>query len=64
MKYPLLSNAFSSRDIAEGQKVLKSKQITMSHKTKFFEKKFANYIRSKYAIMVNSGSSANLLIFL
>ncbi len=63
MKYPLLSNAFSSRDIAEGQKVLKSKQITMSHKTKIFEKKFANYIRSKYAIMVNSGSSANLLAF-
>ena len=26
-----------------------------------FEKKFAKYIGSKYALMVNSGSSANLL---
>ncbi len=61
MKYPLLSNAFSKSDISEGQKILKSKQITMSAKTKFFEKKFAKYVGSKYALMVNSGSSANLL---
>ena len=61
MKYPLLSNAFSNSDISEGQKVLKSKQITMSSKTKMFEKKFAKYIGNKYALMVNSGSSANLL---
>ena len=61
MKYPLLSNAFSNSDILEGQKVLRSKQITMSSKTKMFEKKFAKYIGSKYALMVNSGSSANLL---
>tara|TARA_B100001175_G_C19507150_1_gene641571 strand:- start:482 stop:1678 length:1197 start_codon:yes stop_codon:yes gene_type:complete len=61
MKYPLLSNAFSNSDIQEGQKILKSKQITMSIKTKIFEKKFAEYVGSKYALMVNSGSSANLL---
>ena len=61
MKYPLLSNAFSNEDIIEGQKVLKSKQITMSVKTKLFERKFAKYVGSKYALMVNSGSSANLL---
>tara|TARA_B100000787_G_C16197733_1_gene302166 strand:- start:1650 stop:2846 length:1197 start_codon:yes stop_codon:yes gene_type:complete len=61
MKYPLLSNAFSESDILEGQKVLKSKQITMSSKTKLFEEKFAKYIGSKFALMVNSGSSANLL---
>ena len=40
MKYPLLSNAFSNSDILEGQKILKSKQITMSTKTKTFEKNF------------------------
>ena len=61
MKYPLLSNAFSESDVSEGQKVLKSKQITMSSKTRFFEKKFAEYVGCKYALMVNSGSSANLL---
>ena len=61
MKYPLLSNAFSESDILEGQKILKSKQITMSSKTRIFEEKFAKYIGSKFALMVNSGSSANLL---
>ena len=33
----------------------------MSKITKTFEKKFAKFIGSKYALMVNSGSSANLL---
>ena len=33
----------------------------MSEITKKFENSFANYIGSKYALMVNSGSSANLL---
>tara|TARA_A100001015_G_scaffold319658_1_gene443266 strand:- start:646 stop:1842 length:1197 start_codon:yes stop_codon:yes gene_type:complete len=61
MRYPLLSNAFSKKDLIEGHKVLKSKQITMSTKTLLFEKKFANYMGVKYGVMVNSGSSANLL---
>ena len=61
MNYPLLTNAFSNKDILEFIKVLKSKQITMSKKTKEFEKKFAKYINAKYSLMVNSGSSANLL---
>ena len=45
----------------EGIKVLLSKKITMSSITKKFEKEFAKFIGSKYALMVNSGSSANLL---
>ena len=61
MKYPLLTNAFSQKDIQEGIKIIKSKQITMSKKTKEFEKKFSSYLKTKYALMVNSGSSANLL---
>ena len=59
--YPLLSDGYSNKDISEGVKVLKSKQITMSKITKKFEKYFAKKIGVKYAIMVNSGSSANLL---
>jgi len=35
--------------------------VTMGSKVKQFEKKFAEYIGTKHAIMVNSGSSANLL---
>ena len=60
-KYPLLNNGFSKKDILEGIKVLKSGQITMSKKTLKFEKEFAKKIGVKYAVMVNSGSSANLL---
>ena len=60
-KYPLLSNAFSKNDINCGIRVLKSKRITMSKITKNFEKQFAKKIGCKYALMTNSGSSANLL---
>ena len=59
--YPLLSNAFSKSDISCGIKVLSSKFITMSKITQNFEKQFAKKIGSKYALMTNSGSSANLL---
>jgi CDP-4-dehydro-6-deoxyglucose reductase, E1 len=60
-KYPLLSEAFSTKDIKEGINVLRSKHITMSKITKKFEKHFAKKMGTKYAIMTNSGSSANLL---
>ena len=35
----------------------------MSSITKKFEKEFAKFIGVKHALMVNSGSSANLLAF-
>ena len=42
--YPLVKNPFSSRDINEGIKVLRSKQLTLGKKTteleNFFKKKF------------------------
>ena len=59
--YALSPNSFSNKDIIEGVKILLSKRITMGEITKKFEKEFANFIGSKYALMVNSGSSANLL---
>ena len=59
--YPLLDNAFSKEDLISGIKVLISGQLTMSKKTRDFEKKFAYKLGKKYAVMVNSGSSANLL---
>tara|TARA_B100001057_G_scaffold476480_1_gene544516 strand:- start:4922 stop:6115 length:1194 start_codon:yes stop_codon:yes gene_type:complete len=61
MKYSLLENAFSNEDINKGITILKSKQLTMSKTTKRFEAYFAKKIGAKYALMVNSGSSANLL---
>ena len=61
IKYPLLSNAFSNKDIELGVEVLRSKFITMSKHTEKFEKFFAKKLNLKYALMTNSGSSANLL---
>ena len=60
-KYPLLENAFSNSDILKGINVLLSRRITMSQITKRFETQFGKFIGSKYCLMVNSGSSANLL---
>ena len=60
-KYQLSPNSFSNEDMIEGIKIMVSKKITMSKKTRLFEEKFAKFLGCKYAIMVNSGSSANLL---
>ena len=62
-QYPLLENAFSNSDILKGINVLLSRRITMSQITKKFERQFGKFIGSKYCLMVNSGSSANLLAF-
>ena len=60
-KYELLENGFNSKDLIAGRKVLNSKRITMAENTRRFEDAFAKKIGSKHALMVNSGSSANLL---
>ncbi len=59
--YPLIENPYSNSDIRKGINVLKSKQLTLSNETKKFEKNFTTKLKSKYSLMVNSGSSANLL---
>ncbi len=59
--YPLLKDGFSDNDVKKGIKVLKSKFITMGQHTQEFEKQFAKKLNVKYCVMVNSGSSANLI---
>ena len=59
--YPLVENPYSNEDIKKGIDVLKSKQLTISSKTNLFEKKFSMKLKTKYSLMVNSGSSANLM---
>ncbi len=62
--YPLTSeNPFDVDDLLKGIEVLLSGRITMSEITEKFEREFAKFIGAKYALMVNSGSSANLLAF-
>ncbi len=60
-QYPLLEKGFTNEDIIRGIEVLLSRKLTMSEITKKFEYNFSKYVGSKYALMVNSGSSANLL---
>ena len=43
--------------------VRQNNQLTKGPLTKQFEKELARYIGSKYAVFVNSGSSANLLMY-
>ena len=61
--YPLVKNPFSSKDLNEGIKVIKSKQLTLSTKTFELEKYFNKKFNLKFSVMLNSGSSANLLTF-
>ncbi len=61
--YSLVGEPFIEDDIIAGIETLLSGKITMSSITKKFENEFSRFIGSKYALMVNSGSSANLLAF-
>ena len=63
IRYPLTNTVLDNDDIKSGVKVLKSKWITMGRETLNFENTFSKKISNRPSIMVNSGSSANLLIF-
>ncbi len=59
--YPLIDNPYRPKDIYQAIKVLKSSRITSGPKTLEFQKKFSKKIKTKFSLLVNSGSSANLL---
>jgi CDP-4-dehydro-6-deoxyglucose reductase, E1 len=61
--FPLKDSTFRNKDLIEGIKVILSKDVTMSKITKKFEKTFSKKMKTPYSLMVNSGSSANLLAF-
>ena len=60
-KYPLAVSSWDDAEIKAIHKVIEDGITTMWDKVKAFEAEFASYIGSKYCVMVNSGSSANLL---
>ena len=61
--FPIKDSTFRNKDLIEGIKVIFSKDVTMSKVTKEFEKTFSKKINTPYSLMVNSGSSANFLVF-
>ena len=62
MRFPLGHNTWDNKEKKAAIKVLDSGFLTMGKKVKEFEQKFAKKFGAKYATMVNSGSSANLLM--
>ena len=61
-KFPLACDSWDHQEKEAIMKVVKDGFFTMSTRVKKFEDEFCDYIGSKYSIMVNSGSSANLLM--
>lgn len=62
MRIPLASSGLRPEDINAAIQVLESGNLTMGSRVKEFEMKMASYLGTKHFIMVNSGSSANLLM--
>jgi len=61
--YPLIKNPFRKKDLLQGIKVLKSNKITAGKVAANFEQVFKRKLKINQSLMVNSGSSANLLAF-
>ena len=61
--YSLASTTWDDEEIAVANSLLTSGELTMGKEVKEFEEQFAKYIGTNYAVMFNSGSSANLAIF-
>lgn len=61
-KFPLATSSWGDEENSAIQKVIASGNFTMGDHVKTFEDGFADYVGSRYCVMVNSGSSAILLI--
>lgn len=60
-RIPLSVPTFGWEEVWEALQSLLSAQVTMGKKVQRFESMFAEYVGVKHGVMVNSGSSANLL---
>lgn len=61
IKYPLASSTWDNKEIDAINGVIAKDMYTMGEGVKQFELDFAKFVNAKYAVMVNSGSSANLI---
>lgn len=61
-KYPLATATWDQAEYDALQRVITSGMFTMGPQVFEFEKQFARYLGAKHCVMVNSGSSANLLM--
>jgi CDP-6-deoxy-D-xylo-4-hexulose-3-dehydrase len=61
IRIPLNKNTLGVEEINAAKAALDSGQLTMGERCGEFERAFASYLGVEHAVMVNSGSSANLL---
>lgn len=61
MNYPLASSSWGNEELEALKSVMDTNMYSMGACVRQFEDKFASFFGSKHCVMVNSGSSANLL---
>jgi len=61
MNYNLSDDTWGEKEKEAIDRVIASNRFSMGEEVKSFEEEFAKKVNSKYAVMSNSGSSANLL---
>ena len=61
MKYKLASSTWGKEEIKAINSVIENDMYSMGEKVSLYEKDFASYFNSKYAVMTSSGSTANLI---
>ena len=62
MRVPLASSGLRESDIEAVNRVLRSGNLTMGAEVKKFEQLMCDYLKVDHFVMMNSGSSANLLM--
>ncbi|QAV33768.1 DegT/DnrJ/EryC1/StrS family aminotransferase [Fervidobacterium changbaicum] len=60
-KYPLTDDTWGNEELEAINRVIRSRRFTMGPEVEAFESEFARKFGVKHAVMVNSGSSANLI---
>ncbi len=62
VNYSLASSTWDEKEYAAIQRVIDSDMFTMGKEVEKYEKDFAEFFGAKHAVMVSSGSTANLLM--
>ena len=62
VKFPLATASWGQEELDAMQRVIASGMYSMGANVQAFERDFAKYTGSQHCVMVNSGSSANLLM--
>jgi CDP-6-deoxy-D-xylo-4-hexulose-3-dehydrase len=60
--YSLASSTWDHEEIDAIQEVIRSGRFTMGSEVETYEREFAAHVGARFAVMVNSGSSANLAL--